>query len=287
MRANEVNDKGIVLFGNEGIRRVLVDGEWFFSVVDIVGVLTESLNARDYWYHIKSRELKNGIELSTICRQLKMKSSDGKMYFTDCANLKGIFRIIQSIPSKRAEPFKLWLAKVGSDRIEEIENPELAQDRARGYYEKKGYPGDWIDKRMRGVAIRQDLTNEWKNRGVKEGGEFAILTDEIARATFGVSIREHKEIKNLDEGLKNVNLRDSMTDLELIFNMLGEKVSTEITKERDSDGFGECRECAREGGEVAGNARRDAEERIGKGVVSGENYLDIVKKKRGKVKVAE
>jgi len=172
------------------------EGAWYFSVVDVVEALTESIDSKDYWYRLKRRELEHGVELSTICRQLKLRAEDGKMRETDCANLKGIFRIIQSIPSKKAEPFKLWLAKVGSERIQEIENPELAQNRARGYYEAKGYPKDWIDKRIRGIAIRQNLTGEWKDRGIDENIGYAILTNEISQATFGKTVQEYKDLKN-------------------------------------------------------------------------------------------
>jgi hypothetical protein len=198
-----------------------------------------------------------------------LPSADGKFYETDCANTELMFRIIQSIPSKKAEPFKRWLAKVGYERVREIENPELAQERMKNLFEKKGYSKDWIDKRLRGIAIRQNLTEEWKNRGLKEEIEYAILTNEIAKATFGVSIDEHKKIK----GLNRENLRDHMDELELIFGMLGEKVTTEITVNKDIKGFDECAVAARQGGEVAGNARKEAELKIGKPVVSEENYF--------------
>ncbi len=274
-----------LIFRGKKIRKILHKGEWFFSVIDVIHVLTDSVNPRNYWNMLKSRELKNKVELYTYCVQLKLKSMDGKSYLTDCANKKGIFRIIQSIPSKKAEPFKLWLAKVGSDRIEEIENPELAQNRAEEYYKNKGYPKEWIEKRIRGIAIRQDLTNEWKERGIKENKEFAILTDEISKATFGISIFNHKKIKKLNPLIKNENLRDNMTDLELIFSMLGEKVTTEITKQENKEGFDECLDASLRGGNVAGNARKETEKEIGKKVVSNKNYLDISKnQKRLKIK---
>ena len=218
--------KEFIVFRGKKIRRVLYNGEWFFSIVDVVGILSESKDSRKYWNKLNQRLREEGSEVVTFCHQLKLIAEDGKLRETNCANLKGIFRIIQSIPSKKAEPFKLWLAKVGSERIDEIENPELAQNRAREYYEKKGYPKDWVDKRIRGIAIRQDLTDEWKNRGVEEGKEYAILTNEISQAIFGVPIRKHKELKKLNVNLENENLRDHMTDLELIFSMLGEKVTT-------------------------------------------------------------
>src|SRR3989344_364105 len=212
-------DKALVVFQDKKIRILWYNNEWFYSVVDIVEVLTDSPTPRQYWGKVKDREF-IALELSPIWVQLKMTSSDGKAYETDCANTEGIFRIIQSIPSKKAEPFKRWLAQVGYERIREIENPELAQDRARKYYELKGYPQDWIEKRLRGIAIRQELTEEWKKRGVEEQREYAILTNEISQATFGFPIKEHKRIKDLDPKYKNQNLRDHMNDLELIFSML-------------------------------------------------------------------
>ena len=270
--------EGFVLFGDDKVRRVWDDGRWFFSIVDVIGVLTGSLNARRYWSDMKIKLKLEGSQLYDFIVRLKMKSSDGKEYLTDCADLKGVFRIIQSIPSRRVEPFKLWLAKIGEERIGEIRNPERAQERMKKLYEKKGYSKDWVDKRIRGIAIRQNLTDEWKDRGVGERVEYAILTDEISKATFGRTISEYKRLK----GLGGENLRDHMDELELIFGMLGEKVATEVTVGRDAEGFGECKDAAREGGEVAGNARRDAESRIGRSVVSEENFLDkgVVKDKK-------
>ena len=258
----------LIVFQDKKIRRIWYENEWYFSVVDVIEILTESPTPRQYWGKIKDREF-NAIQLSPIWVQLKLESSDGKKYLTDCANKEGIFRIIQSIPSKKAEPFKLWLAKVGSERIDEIENPELAQERMKNLYEKKGYSKDWIDKRLRGIAIRQNLTDEWKDRGVKENIEFAILTNEISKATFGKTVDEYKQLKELDKE----NLRDHMNDLELIFTMLGERVSTEITINKNSQGFKECEIAAKQGGEVAGNARVEAEIRIGKSIVSDKNYV--------------
>ncbi|MFH1521774.1 MAG: BRO family protein [archaeon] len=270
----------MIVFENKKIRHTWYKGDWWFSVVDVVGVLSGSIDPQSYWRKLKQRLIEEGNETVTKCHGLKMCAEDGKMRETDCANKQGLFRIIQSIPSKKAEPFKLWLAKVGSERIDEIENPELAQDRAREYYKEKGYPDGWIEKRLRGIVIRQDLTDEWKNRGIEENKDFAILTNEIAKATFGVSIGEHKLIKGLEPKFKNQNLRDHMTDLELIFNMLGERVATEITQNKNSDGFEECKDSAIRGGKVAGNARIEAEREIGQGVVSKDNYLDIKKKKQ-------
>jgi len=276
----------IIVFNNKKIRRKLVNNEWFYSVVDIVGVLTESDNPRNYWSMLKSREKESsGIELSTNCVQLKLKSADGKEYETDCANKETIFRIIQSIPSKKAEPFKRWLAKVGSERIDEIENPELAQERMKLIYEKKGYSKEWIDKRLRGIAVRQNLTDEWKKRGVEEQIDFAILTNEISKATFGKSVEEYKKFKNL----KDENLRDHMTDLELIFNMLGEASTSEIERVQDPQKFEEHILVSRKGGEIAKNAREELEQETGESVISDENYLTeeekIARKKRKLKKV--
>lgn len=220
----------IILFQSKKIRRVWHEKEWWFSIVDIVGVLTDSVNPRDYWFRMKVRvKEEDGIELSTICRQLKLVSSDGKKYETDCADVEGIFRVVQSIPSPKVEPFKRWLAKVGYERIQEIENPELAQERMKKLYEQKGYSKDWIDKRLRGIAIRQNLTDEWKERGISENRDFAILTAEISKATFGMTPSQYKKFKSLPSK-SHQNLRDNMNDFELIFTMLGEKVTTEISQ---------------------------------------------------------
>ena len=274
-----VNDKTLVVFQDKKIRRVWENDEWFFSVIDVVEALTESTDAKDYWYRLKKRELESGeIELSTFCRQLKLQSSDGKYYSTDCANTKNMFRIIQSIPSPKAEPFKQWLAQVGYERVQEIENPELAQDRVKEYYELKGYPKDWIDKRLRGIAIRQELTDEWKNRDVKEETDFAILTNEISKATFGKTVQEYKDFKGLKK--KNQNLRDHMNDWELIFTMLGEKASTDITKSRDAQGFEQNKKAAKRGGQIAYNTRKELEQETGKPVISKNNFLNLTEKKR-------
>lgn len=217
----------IAVFKGKRVRRIFVDNEWWFSVVDVVEILTDSENSRDYWYKMKVREKsESGIELSTICRQFKLKAGDGKMRLTDCANTEGMFRIIQSVPSKKAEPFKRWLARVSKERIDEIENPELAMQRTKAIYEKKGYPKDWIEKRMRGIAVRQKLTDEWDIRGIETELEYAILTNEIMQGTFDMKVEEHKKYK----GLKRENLRDHMTDLELILAMLGEATTTKITR---------------------------------------------------------
>jgi len=265
-------ESNIAVFQGKKIRKTLYNKEWWFSVVDVVSVLTDSVNPRDYWYKMKLRvKDEDGLELSTLCRQLKLQSTDGKYYETDCANAETMFRIIQSIPSPKAEPFKRWLAKVGYERVQEIENPELATKRTRALYKAKGYSDDWIEKRMRGIAIREELTDEWKKREVKEKREYEILTAEIAKAAFGITPGKHKKIK----GLKRENLRDHMTDLELIFSMLGEAATTEITRVDDAKGFHESKHAGRKGGEVAGKARKDLEKKTGKKVVSSENYLTV------------
>ncbi|MDP3915224.1 MAG: Bro-N domain-containing protein [Bacteroidota bacterium] len=263
----------IKLFQNQKIRSYWDETEqqWYFSVVDVVGALTDSVNPRDYWFKMKKREKGFGIELSTICRQLKLESLDGKKYATDCSNTESLFRIIQSIPSPKAEPFKQWLAKVGYERVQEIEDPELAQERMKYLYEQKGYSKDWIDKRIRGIAIRQNLTDEWKERGIKSDRDFAILTAEISKATFGLVPSEYKEIKGLTK--KSQNLRDHMTDFELIFTMLGEKVTTELSQTERPDTFPKSKQIARRGGNVAGVARKETEKELGRSIISGQNFL--------------
>ena len=216
----------IIVFESNAIRRVWRKDEWWFSIVDVVSALTDSLDAGAYWRKLKQRLLEEGSQVVTNCHGLKLEAPDGKMRETDCANTKGMFRIIQSIPSPKAEPFKQWLAQVGYERVQEIENPELAQERMKELFEQKGYSKDWIDKRLRGMAIRQNLTDEWKERGIENERDFSILTAEISKATFGMTPVEYKSMKGLSK--KNENLRDHMTDLELIFTMLGEKVTTEI-----------------------------------------------------------
>lgn len=268
----------LAAFEGKNIRRVWHNEEWYFSVVDVVEALTDSSNPRNYWNMLKSREAEQGIELYTTCVPLKLMAEDGKLRETDCANTEALFRIIQSIPSKKAEPFKLWLAKTGYERIQEIENPELAQKRMREIYRTKGYSDEWIEKRVRGIAVRDELTNEWEKRGVKTNKEYSILTAEISKATFGMTPTEYSEFK----GLKNENLRDHMNDLELIFTMLGERVTTEITRTKDAQGFPENKDVAKEGGEVAGNARKDAEQRIGKSISTNDNYLEEQEKKKRK-----
>jgi DNA-damage-inducible protein D len=260
----------IVVFGAKRIRREWVDGQWFFSVVDIIAALTDSDNPRNYWNMMKARERKESqFQLSTLCVQLKLTAVDGKAYKTDCVNTEAAFRIIQSIPSPKAEPFKQWLASVGYQRIQEIENPELAQQRMRELYKDKGYPEDWIEKRVRGIAVRDELTDEWHKRGIQGQKDFAILTAEISKATFGLTPSDYKKLK----GLQRENLRDHMTDLELIFTMLGEAATTEIARNRDAQGFIPNKVAARDGGSVAGNARRQLEAKSGRKVVTRRNYL--------------
>jgi len=272
MAAIDKQTSAIVVFESQKIRREWHQEEWWFSVVDVCRVLTESVDAGAYWRKLKQRLIKEGSEIVTNCHGLKLPAADGKKYKTDCANTEGLFRIIQSIPSPKAEPFKRWLAKVGYERVQEIENPELAQERMKSLYEQKGYPKDWIDKRLRGMAIRQNLTDEWQERGIKEQKDYAILTAEISRATFGMTPGEYKKHKNIPAKSK-ANLRDNMTDLELIFTMLGEKVTTEISRQEKPETFPENRQVARRGGKVAGNAREDTEKELGRSVISRENYL--------------
>jgi len=266
-------DQKIILFQDKKIRRLWYQDEWYFSVIDIVEVLTDSVNPRDYWYKMKIRvHGEGGFQLSTICRQLKMAAPDGKYRKTDCANTQGVLRVIQSIPSFKAEPFKRWLAKVGYERVQEIENPELAQERMKTLYEQKGYPKDWVDKRLRGMAIRQNLTDEWQERGIESQRDYAILTAEISKATFGMTPSEYKQYKKIPT-TSRANLRDNMTDLELTFTMLGEKVTTEISKQELPDTFNKNKKVARRGGDVAGTARKETEKELGRSVVSEQNYL--------------
>ncbi len=260
----------VSVFDGQKIRRTFTDNEWWFAVIDVIALLTESKNPRDYWHKMKTREKSTSdVQLSTICRQLKLQAADGKKYLTECATMEGMFRIIQSIPSPKAEPFKAWLAKVGRERIEEIQNPELGIERVRALYAKKGYPKDWIEKRLQGMAIRQKLTDEWDERGAKTEFDYAILTNEIMQGAFSLKASEHKKVKGLDKE----NLRDHMTDLELIITMLGEATTTQLTKKRDSRGITKLKVDAKDGGAVAGRTREDIEQQTGINVVSTENFL--------------
>ena len=264
------------LFESKQIRSTWDEKEqkWFFSVQDVVEVLTDSADVKQYIKRMLSRDVMLKSNWGTICTLVEMEAADGKRRKVQAADTKGLLRIIQSIPSPKAEPFKLWLAQVGSDRLDEIENPELATQRTRELYKLKGYPDDWIEKRMRSIAIREELTDEWKTRGVKEQKEYAILTAEISKATFGLTPSEYKKVKRL----KSQNLRDHMNDLELIFSMLGEASTTAIVKTRNPKGFIENKMVAKQGGSVAGKARLDLEIKTGKKIVSSENYLPELKK---------
>ncbi len=261
-------DDQIALFQGKKIRKVIYNDEWWFSVVDVCAVLTESPTPRKYWEKIKIKDLEL-LQLSPNWGQLKMISNDGKKYNTDCANTEGLFRIIQSIPSPKAEPFKRWLAKVGYERIQEIENPELAMDRMKKIYEKKSYPQDWIEKRSRGIAVRHSLTDEWKNRGINNSLGYAILTNEIMESAFGLKVEDYKKVK----GLERENLRDHMNDIELILTMLAEATTTEIIKARDSKGFKPLKDGARDGGSVTGRTRKDIEKQSRKKIINPENFL--------------
>lgn len=266
----------IKLFENNKIRSLWDEQqeEWLFSVVDIVGVLTESHKPRDYWYRVKQRMTdEEKSELSTICRQLKLKSSDGKSYLTDVADLQGIFRIIQSIPSPKAEPLKRWLAEVGKDRIDEIIDPELTIERALATYLQKGYSKDWINQRLQAIQVRKELTDTWQEHGVQAGREFAILTNEISKAWSGMTTREYKDFK----GLKKENLRDNMTTTELILNMLAETATKDISNAVNPQGLEENKQVAKEGGGIAGDARKSLEARTGKPVISSQNAVDFAK----------
>ncbi len=274
-------DTKVAVFQSKQIRKTIHNNEWWFSVVDVISALTNSTNPRDYWYKMKIREkAESGAELSTICRQLKLESPDGKKYKTDCANTEGIFRIIQSIPSPKAEPFKRWLAKVGYEHVQEIENPELAVQRIRAIYRAKGYSDEWIENRMKSIDMRKKLTDEWLSRGIIENKEFSILTAEISKAAFGFTPEEYKQHKKLEK--PSDNLRDHMTDLELIFTMLGEASTTEIAKTKDAQGFKQNKKAAREGGDVSGGARKQLEKKTGRKVVSAVNYKEIPERKMRK-----
>ena len=267
----------IVLFEEKQVRRAWNSHEqkWYFAIVDVIAVLTESDNPQVYWRVLKKRLADDGNQTVTKCNALKMTAADGRQRLTDVADTEQLLRLIQSIPSPKAEPFKLWLAKVGFERLEEIENPELAAKRMRQLYEQKGYSEEWIEKRMRGIAVRDELTDEWKKRGVREQREFAILTAEISKATFGMTPTEYKDFKSLEN--PKTNLRDHMTDLELIFTMLGEASTTEIAKKRDARGFPANKKAARAGGAVAGSARRDLEKKSGRKVATRANFLALTR----------
>ena len=266
-------DNEIKLFEGNQIRSIWDNEreEWYFSIVDIIGVLTESENPRKYWSVLKTRLKKEGNELATICSQLKLKATDGKMRSTDVADMQGVFRIIQSIPSPKAEPFKMWLAEVGKERIDEIIDPELTIDRALATYLQKGYTREWINQRLQAIQVRKELTDTWQDHGVKVGKEYAILTNEITKAWSGMTTRQYKDYK----GLKKQNLRDNMTTTEIILNMLAEAATKDIANATHPQSLEENKKVAKDGGSIAGNARREIEERTGKPVITSKNAIDF------------
>jgi len=268
----------IAVFENRKVRRLWHNEDWWFSVVDVVGALTDSPHPRKYWEKIKSRELIIS-ELSPNWGQLKLQSSDGKFYETDCANLEGVFRIIQSIPSPKAEPFKLWLAKVGYQRIEENYDPELAINRALNTYLKKGYSKEWINQRLKTIEVRKELTDEWNRSGIEKPTEFASLTNTLTKAWSDRTVREYKDLKNL----KKENLRDNMTNIELVLNLLAEATTTEISKNEDPEGFLPSENVAKRGGKIAGNTRKEIEDQLGKTVISSKNAKQLLAEKKKKL----
>ncbi|MFT4304716.1 MAG: Bro-N domain-containing protein [Candidatus Woesearchaeota archaeon] len=275
-------DKSLIVFQNKKIRRTWFNEEWWFVVEDIVQVLTDSIDVKQYINKLRQRDEELSKGWVQFVHTLPIKTKGG-FQSMNCSNTKGIFRLIQSIPSKKAEPFKQWLAQVGYERIKEIENPELAQERMKTLYEAKGYPKEWIDKRLRGIAIRQNLTDEWQKRGITQKRDFAILTAEISKATFGLTPTEYKQFKNLPEK-SNENLRDHMNDLELIFTMLGERVTTEISEKEKPNTFNKNKNVAKRGGNVAGTARKQAEKELGRSVISSKNAKEIHLKNKKELK---
>jgi DNA-damage-inducible protein D len=272
------HDNKVALFEGRQIRKLFHEDEWWFSIIDVIEVLVGGDRPRKYWNDLKKKLTSEGyFEVSEKIGQLKMTAPDGKQRFTDCANTETLFRIIQSIPSPKVEPLKRWLARVGKERIDEIENPELSMARMQELYEKKGYPKEWIDKRLRGIAVRQDLTDEWKHRGARTTSEYAILTNEIMQGAFDLKVDEYKLVKDLERE----NLRDHMTDIELILTMLAEATTTELHRDRDSQGMAPLKKDARDGGAVAGRTRKDIETQTGKPVISGRNFKKLRGGKRG------
>lgn len=259
----------ISIFDEKKVRKILFNNKWCFSIIDVCSILIESSDSGAYWRKLKQRLIAEGSEVVTFCHGLKLTASDGKQRLTDCANTEGVFRIIQSIPSPKAEPFKLWLAKIAKERIDEIENPELGMDRVKNIYEKKGYDKGWIDKRMRGISVRHSLTDEWAGRGAKRSIDYAILTNDIMQGAFDLKVQEYKQLKSIERE----NLRDHMTDLELIITMLGEATTAQITQQKNSQGLDKLRSDAKIGGAVAGRTRKDIEKQTGKKVISEENFL--------------
>jgi DNA-damage-inducible protein D len=264
-----MENTNLILFEGNEIRKIWYNDEWYYSVIDVIAILTDSPTPNTYWDKLKAKEFS---QLPPLWGKLKMKAKDGKNRLTDCANTKGILRIIMSVSSPKAEPLKLWLAEQGERTIQETENPELGFERLKDIYKAKGYSDEWIDRRIKSIEIRKELTDEWKGRGVKEGEEYSILTAEIAKATFGLTPSEHKKVKNLDKE----NLRDHMTNLELIFTMLGEDVTRSVAVKSDAQGFSENHEAAQKGGKAAGEARERVEAISGEKVVSTENFLNQI-----------
>ena len=273
-----ITAKGIVLFEQEQVRRYWDEARelWYFSVVDVVAILTESIDPQNYWKVLKNRLNNEGSQVVTKCNQLKMTAADGKKYLTDCFSTEDLLRMIQSIPSKNAEPFKVWLAQVGYERIEETDDPELAFDRAMRTYLRKGYSREWINQRLKTIEIRKELTDEWQERGVREGMEFAILTDEMTKAWSGKKVREYKNFK----GLKKEGLRDNMTNMELVLNMLAEATTTEISRGKKPQSFRQNKEVAKRGGQIAGNTKREIETETGEKIVSPQNAKQLRSAKR-------
>lgn len=273
-----IEETAIKLFEHRQIRAQWDEStqKWYFAIVDVIAVLTGSQNPQVYWRVLKKRLITEGNETVTNCNAFKMTAPDGKKRLTDVADTEQLLRLIQSIPSPKAEPLKRWLARVGHERIQEIENPELAQERMKQLYEQKGYPKEWIDKRLRGIAVRQDLTDEWQQRGARSSREYAILTNEIMQGTFDLKVEEYKDVK----GLERENLRDHMTDIELILTMLAEATTTKLHRDRDSQGFEPLQKDARDGGAVAGRTRRDIEEQSGTPVVSSANFKELKQRKK-------
>jgi hypothetical protein len=274
-------ETAIKLFNEKQIRTHWDDEQekWYFSIVDVIAVLTESENPQTYWRVLKKRLLDEGNETVTNCNALKMVAADGKMRKTDVADTEQLFRLIQSIPSPKAEPFKMWLAQVGRERIDEIEDPELGIDRLMETYLRKGYSKEWINQRLKSIEVRKELTDEWENRGVKKGQEYAILTDEITKAWSSYTTKQYKNLKDL----KKENLRDHMTNLELVLNMLAEATTTEISKEKKPKTFNDNKRIARQGGTIAGNTRREIEEKTGKRVVTSQNAKQLDKNKNKEI----
>ena len=276
MDDKNIKHNKLVIFQNKKIRRIWFNEDWFYSIIDVVSILTNSVNSRDYWYKTKKRlGDEEKAELSTICLQLKLEAPDGKLRETDCANTEGIFRIIQSIPSKNAEPFKRWLAKVGKERIDETADPEKAIDRAMRTYLQKGYSKGWINQRLKTIEIRKELTNEWERVGVEKPTDFAILTNEITKAWSDKTVKEYKQLKNL----KKENLRDNMTNMEMVLNMLAEETTKEISKVEDPKTFSHSKKIAHDGGSIAGNTRKQIEKRTGTKVITKKNNLRLKQKK--------